>query len=139
MPNTKASPTVSTVYAQAPLIQLVYQSQDLEAFTIVSATAATVTVTNQPGKSSGLDTGDKAAIGVGVVGIILLIACIVLGWLLLRRRRREKAWSEPAELPNQDGHGFVAEKRQSRREMDGTALNELDNPTAELPEQSTRK
>ena len=128
VPITKASPTVSTVVAHAPLIQLVYKSSDAEAITIIRPT---VTVTRTP---QGLDSGDQAAIGVGVVALIFLVGCIVLGWLFLRLRRQRQTWATAPPPNSEDPSGGRVDRKEGlpSRELDGTPLNELGYPTAEL-------
>jgi hypothetical protein len=61
-----------------------------EALLVEAAKETTQTLTNTPllSTSGGLSTGAKAGIGVGAA-IVVLVA-LMIGWLVLRRRRRDR-------------------------------------------------
>lgn len=126
VPISTGSRTVSEVMAFAPLVQIVWQSTDVH---------SVVTVTSSSDDNEkGLDTGDQAAIGVGVVALVLLTAAVVLGVLLLRRRRKTKGCDSyqpnnsvaPASSPKE------VQGRSVRAETEGTPLNELQDPQTDF-------
>ncbi|KAK3705987.1 hypothetical protein LTR37_012981 [Vermiconidia calcicola] len=136
--NAASGSATPTLEAFAPLIQIVYQQTDVDAHTIVypTVTVTRAATTNEATDgATGLNTGEQAAIGIGVVALLLLGVAIVFAWLLLRQRRRK---TTPQELPGHASGNVVAEKRQSHqpiREIGGRQLNELGGSnTAELPE-----
>ena len=122
VPISTGTQTVRTVMAYAPLIQLVWQSTDIKSI---------VTVTTSPDGS--LDTGDKAAIGVGVIALILLGVAIVLGIFLLRRRRSSRAWT-PTEPPH---HPETSPDYPGRPKDGRTAAEAEGVPLTELPDPQT--
>jgi hypothetical protein len=81
--------------ALATLVEVRFQATDSSVLTPVLATTVTATVTATVG-ANGLSTGAKAGIGVGVPVFVLLLCAVIVGILLLRRRR---GW--------RDGHGAV--------------------------------
>ncbi len=100
--------------------------------TVGSSTgSATNTVTNKP--PHGLSTGAKAGIGVGVA--IGVLALLVLGALLLRKRRRQKDEAKqttstdqvPYTKPELDGQTQRRDGPGARPELDEAyAMQELD-------------
>lgn len=94
---------------------------------------------------SGLSTGAKAGIGVGVA-IFALLAFAIGSWLLLRRRRRQKRASEPQferytgkpelEAPNEKGPLHGVAELSATKSLTKTAQKERGVQTIryELPE-----
>ena len=123
LPQTSGTNTVSTMTAYAPLIQIVFQSTDVK---------SAITITQRP--DSGLDTGDKAAIGVGAVALVLLGLALVLGIFLLRRRRTRKDWipAEPGSPTKQPTYGTPAKYGNPAAETEGTPLTELADPQTDF-------
>lgn len=111
--------TVSTMTAYAPLIQIVFQSTDVK---------SAVTIT--PSADTGLDTGDRAAIGVGVVALVFLAVALILAAFLLRWRRTQKKWTPTGPNPpnTQPIYETPAKERNPAAETDGTPLTELADP-----------
>jgi hypothetical protein len=109
--------------AYAPLIQIVIQSTDVK---------SVVTITQGP--DSGLDTGDKAAIGVGVVALVVLGLALILAILLLRRRLTRKNWTpaEPGPPTTQPIYETPAKERNPAAEAGGTPLTELADPQTDF-------
>ena len=114
------NPAASTVQLYAPLVQLVWQSSDIK---------PTVTVTQhaENANSHGLDTGDQAAIGVGVVAAVGFVAIAILACLLLRRRRRVRTTYPNHSAPNE------WKEAEGTAESEATPLAELGSERAELP------
>ena len=138
VPYTTSSSAISTVLVNAPLFQIVWKSTDLEMYGRPTATNPATNSTQQTGASSGLTSGDKAAIGIGVVAVIILGVCLVLGWCLLHQRKRARQGEKerqggydrplmpPTDAKERPEHPYISE-------TGGTELSELPAPTSEMP------
>lgn len=102
-----------------------YKPSDLQYITVEHPT---VTVTSNA--HSGLSTGDKAGIGVGVTAIVLIALVAGLGWLFFRRRKsRSAAPTTPAwhkSASEYDSHSaFLTPHGRAIAETGGTHMYEL--------------
>ncbi|KAH6711355.1 hypothetical protein BKA61DRAFT_610824 [Leptodontidium sp. MPI-SDFR-AT-0119] len=88
-------------------------------------------ISSSPSSSSGLSTGAKAGIGAGV-GVAVLVALLILGFFLMKRRKRAKATVQgstpPYEPIQQQNYETEAKHIQSERP------GELDAPVADPAE-----
>lgn len=107
--GTLTSKTVSNGFALASTMQVRIQASDLATtsskptYSLVSTTpSATVTVL----ADAGLSSGAKGGIGIGVVIAALLVIAIIVGALLLRKKRL----AQPNVSNSYDGYS-VQERR----------------------------
>jgi hypothetical protein len=95
IPTAAATATTSPEFrAYAPMIQLVWQSSDLQTSSSSTGTSPTSTgnatapdTQTAPPASSGLSAGASAGIGVGATIAVLAVVALLL-WRFCRRRKR---------------------------------------------------
>jgi LPXTG-motif cell wall-anchored protein len=97
------------------MVRLVYKSDDLRLTNTDHPTIMVIVAL-----SGDLSTGDQAAIGVGVIAIVLSVIISALAWLLLRRR---KANQVPVGVYKHNNH--YVDSADTRREADGAQRYEL--------------
>lgn len=124
--------TISTFFASAPLLQLMYQSSDVSTTTTSSSTTSTSSGqgTNSSG-SQGLSTSASAGIGVGVgLGVVILASAAFWYWRARQKNTKTKASDDQPDAENSQDRRVGGVEAKSPSELQGHKIvPEIDSRT----------